>query len=515
MSEFSTTSFTLARQPAYEGASQSYRLEQKGLKKGDQDTLAARELNNLWSRSHYLSRNNACAKTAKKRLIANWIGRGITVRWLNPNRTPNKKMQNLWDTWIQECNLDTYGNFYNTEDAWGSALFESGESLTRMVISKRKKSKIPLALQLIESEQLDPMFNKFLNSAEGVSQLTIPENQVVRNGIGFVDSIPTTYYFWKFHPGAVNSNFTNNIRIAIPADEIIHIFERERPGQWRGVPMLAAVLLNIYEMDELVDATLQRQKAAQAISWIISNTNMANALVTGTVRNSDDPNDIDSTTGKRKKIIQGSAGSVVYLNRGETITTSSIDDIGANLPILLADEWSKIASALGLAYHQLTGDLDKVNFSSIRAGLNELRVRVEIVQEHLFINLGLLKVTAKFQELAGIYESAAMLNTYATFSLPRRYGVDELKDAQADLMEVQAGFATLQSKLDERGAVYEEIVAEQAKIKASGMVLSSFPETIALAKPNVKTESAATATTANTATTKSDKTNIAKTRPSK
>ncbi len=509
MSEFDTT-YAAPRQVAYEGASTSYRLEQKGLTQGDQDTVSARELRNLWARSHYLVRNNACSITAKKRLLANWIGKGITVKWKNPNKTANKKMQKIWDTWIKECNHDGYGDIYNTEAIWAGSLFESGESLTQMVISKRPISKIPLALKVLESEQLDPTFNKVTAESIGLNPM-VPAEQDVRTGIGFIDGKPATYYFWKKHPGARIIAVPGNVRIAIPAEDVIHIFERERPGQWRGVPMLAAVLLNIYEMDELVDATIQRQKAAQAISWIISNTSVNSAVAPGTVRYSADPLEIDETTGKRKMIVQGAGGNVQYLNKGEEITLSSLDDIGGNLQVLLEDEWSKIAAALGLAYHQVTGDLSGVNFSSIRAGLNELRIRIEMVQQHLFINLGLSKVTARFQELAGVYESAAMLEAIPYYYVPRRYGVDDLKDAQADLLEVQAGFATMESKLEERHTEFEEIVSEHKKVLGTGIKVSSFPETLL---PEPAAVGATTAPdTSNTATTQKNKKNPAKSKP--
>lgn len=511
MSEFDNNIYPV-RQAAYEGATTGYRLEQKGLSKGDQDTVASRELQNLWARSHYLNRNNACAVTAKKRLLANWIGTGITVRWVNPNGTPSSKLQKLWDTWVEECNLDSYGNLYNTEALWGSGLFQSGESLTRMVISRRPTSKIPLALQVLESEQLDPLLNRLFTDSIAIDAV-MKDGEVVRNGIGFVNDKPTTYYFWQRHPGSNSMTMTQNKRIALQASDIIHIFERERPGQWRGIPMLAPVLLNIYEMDELTDATLQRQKAAQAISWIIENTSAFNVFAPGTTRSAGDGTPVDPVTGKRRKVIQSSGGNVQYLEPGESVKFSFVDDIGANLAILLEDEWSKISSALGLAYHQVTGDLSSVNFSSIRAGLNELRIRIEMVQQHLFINLGLKKVTARFQELAGIYESSAMLLPVPVFYTPRRYGVDDLKDAQADLMEVQAGFATLESKLAERNTTFESIIADRKKVESAGLKISSFPDTLVQPTQGAIPTPEKTGT-ANSATSNPDGSNKAKTKPS-
>lgn len=474
MGEFSEAN-KVTYMPSYEGASTSYRMEQKGLIAGDQDTLAARELQNLWKRSHYLTRNNAIGATAKHRLVTNWVGTGIKIRWMNENGLPADKVQKKWDKWLSECTIDGYGNFNNFQKDLANAFMESGEAIGRLYINKRKSSEIPLALQLVEAEQLCPLF-------------TDNGDPNTRNGITF-DSVgkPTKYHLWKRHPGSLSLFQNPNDRVAVDASDIIHLFERQRPGQWRGVPFLAPVMLNIYEIDELIDATLQRQKAAQGVSWIIENTNPLQAFAPGTVRNVSN-GEIDPATGLKRKIIQGSAGSVHYLNKGETFKFASIQDIGPNLGVLLQDEIGKIATALGLTYDQLTGDLSQVNFSSIRAGLNEFRVRTEIIQRCHIINLALLPIAMRWLELFALYvPRIGTTGVYPLFTLPRRYGVDELKDGQADLLEVQAGFDTMQHKLEERDVTFQEVVEDRKRAEKSGFLFTSIPA-MPQATPNQQPE---------------------------
>lgn len=474
MGEFSESN-RVSYMPSYEGASTSYRLEQKGLRAGDQDTLAARELQNLWQRSHYLTRNNAIGITAKHRLVTNWIGTGIKIRWMNENGSPAEKVQKKWDKWLPESNIDGYGNFNNFQKDLGNAFMESGEGLARMYINRRKSSEIPLALQLLEAEQLCPIF-------------TDNGDPNTRNGITFdVVGMPTKYHFWKRHPGSLNLFTEPNDRVAVDASDVVHLFERQRPGQWRGIPFLAPVMLNIYELDELVDATIQRQKAAQAMSWIIENTNPLQAFAPGTVRNTT-TGEIDPATGQKKKIVQGTAGSVHYLNKGESVKFTSIQDIGPNLSVLLQDEMGKIATALGLTYDQLTGDLSQVNFSSIRAGLNEFRVRTEIIQRCHIINLALLPIALRWIELFSLYvPRIGTTGVYPLFTLPRRYGVDELKDGQADLLEVQAGFSTMQRKLEERDVTFQEVLEDRKRVEKSGLLFTSIP-VMPQATPNQQPE---------------------------
>jgi capsid protein len=170
----------------------------------------------------------------------------------------------------------------------------------------------------------------------------------------------------------------------------------------------------------------------------------------------------------------------------ESVKFASIQDIGPNLQVLLSSELGKIAAALGLTYDQLTGDLSQVNFSSIRAGLNEFRIRTEIVQRFTIINLGLEPITSRWLEMLPLYvPKLSAQGIYPKFSLPRRYGVDELKDAQADLLEVQAGFNTMENALEERDRTFQEVLAEREKISKTGYVFTSIP-LVAQGTPNTQ-----------------------------
>ena len=446
--------YSNVRQQAYDGAVTNYRMEQKGLVTGESDILAARELNLLWQRSHHAVRNNGWAKTAKTKNLIN-LG-AISVKWKDAKGKVNKKMQALWDEFVNDPNLDGYGTLENTQEAWNGAMFESGEALCRMLIKKRAGHTIPLVLQNIEAEYLDPNF-------------TNGQPQTTRNGIRFRESKPEIYYFSKRSPNFNIFNLYSLEKIEVPADEVLHIFVRDRPGQWRGIPTLAPILLPLYELDDLTDATVAKQKAAQAISWVVRNSNPSAAVSVGSALNSVDPNDIDSTTGKRRVITQASGGGVQYLNKGEDIAFYQGTDIGANLPELIRAELHKIAQTAGLSYEVLTGDLSGISFSALQQVAIDMKTKAEFMYKFYTINLGLRPLCKKFQELAIIYGSKSFADLIPVFQYPRKYGVNDLKDAQADLLEVQSGFATWESKLEERNLTVEEIIEDKKKQKDSGI----------------------------------------------
>jgi len=259
-------SYNRVKQTAFEGAATNYRLEQRGLLTGEADTLASRELINLWQRSHHALRNNGWAKTAKRKNLIN-LG-SITVKWKDSKGKVNKTMQQYWDEFAKNPNLDGYGTLDNTQEAWNGSMFECGEAFCRMLVKKRTGFTIPLVLQNIEAEYLNPMY-----------QHTDP--LTTRNGIKFEDSKPVIYYFSKRKPSFMSVSIIGDEKVPVPADEVLHLFIRDRPGQWRGIPALAPILLPLYELDDLTDATVAKQKAAQAISWVIRNTNPSAAMSVG------------------------------------------------------------------------------------------------------------------------------------------------------------------------------------------------------------------------------------------
>lgn len=447
--------FSRIRQSAFDGAVSNYRLEQKGLVNGEADKLAERELKLLWQRSHHAVRNNGYAKSAKTNFIQSIAG--ITVKWKDDKGKINKAMQAEWDKFWANPNLDGYGNGVNTQEGWLAGLFETGEAFCRMLIQKRSDSAIPLVLQNIEAEYLDPNFNN------GTPEKT-------RNSITFDDSNvkPAIYHFSKRLNFILDQINYPAEKVDVPADEILHIFMRERANQWRGIPMLASILLPLYELDDLTDATIAKQKAAQAISWIVKNTNPTSAVAIGSATLSLDVNDKDEK-GNRRVITQASGGGVQYLNKGEDVAFYQGTDIGPNLPELIKAELHKIAQALGLTYVSLTGDYDALSFSALQQAAIEMRVRSEYISRLYIINLGLLPLCNKFQELASLYVSSRFSKLKPVFQMPRKHGVNDLKDAQADLLEWQNYMTTTDRILEERDLSIEEVEADIALRKQLGI----------------------------------------------
>lgn len=453
---------------SYEGGAHTRRMGGKGESLVGPNSLIASSLITLRSRSRHAIRNNAYAQGAKEAYVSNLIGTGIKPQW------HNEEVQDLWDQWVHECDADGHSCFYGLQTLAASAQFEAGEVLARFRYRRREDGlSVPLQLQLIESEHLDSTHN--INSG----------NSLIKMGIEF-DRIGQrrAYWLWRNHPTEFIAADAND-RVRVPADEIIHLYRSTRPGQIRGVPELTAVIVRLYEIDEMQDAVLARQKLAQLFGVFVKRKEEHDPEDSGPQFGA--PVDDPYGEGGEEGLTEFVSGAIHYLDDGEEVQFSNPPDIGSHYTDWLRTELLAVARGAGVTYEQLTNDLKGVNYSSIRAGLLEFRRRTEALQYQLIIHGFCRKVAAKWLDIA-VTSGAINLPDYwqnrhkcqaIDWIAPKWAWVDPLKESTADLLEVRAGFKPRSEVAGERGwsldQLDREIALSNASADLNSLTLDSDP----------------------------------------
>jgi lambda family phage portal protein len=449
--------------PNFEGAATNYRAGLRGILSGEADTLAGNELRFLQNRSKHICSNNGYGKIALK----NWVTNAnyIKVVWKDKKGKSHKVMQSYWDEFAANPSYDGFGDIRTFQGVSNSSIFLTGNSYIRKLIVREGNSNtVPLKLQLIPSILHDVRYS--LSS----SDIT----KIVRHGMTFNKSIPTEYHFTKSFLENLDIANAQVQHITVPAEEIIHTFQRDEPGQWLGIPILAPVIMSMYALDDLLTSTVNKQLATQNIAIIVEQAaNAISMLPVGTPKSVDD----GTGTGQSKIIFDNNANEsqVVTLAKGETAKSFQGTDIGANFGVLLESELRKIATVADALYHQLTGDTSGLNYSSLLGMAVQSRNRLEWLHNFLFIPLREKPIAEYFQELAVLYNSKCA-SAVPYFQLPRWRGVDDLKDNQADLLAMQYGMDTQVNVLAERGLTREDILAdleERKEFEAYGIFLNS------------------------------------------
>ena len=247
---------------------------------------------------------------------------------------------------------------------------------------------------------------------------------------------------------------------------MLHLFERLRPGQVRGVPWFAPVMLKLRDLDAYDEAELVRKKIEACFA----------AFVTGVQD--------EETLGKARTEADGSRietfepGMIEYLEPGRDVKFASPSASGGYAEYMRL-QLHAIAAGVGLTYELLTGDLSQVNYSSIRAGLIEFRRRMEALQWQLLVPGLCQPVWRRFVLAAQAAGKLPDGDIGADWTAPRFEAVDPMKDIQADILAVRAGVMTLKEAIARQGyepaQVLAEIAAINAELDALGITLDTDP----------------------------------------
>jgi lambda family phage portal protein len=448
--------------PAYNAARFNYKDQQRTAYLGDADFLIEDELLLIQARSRHIHRNNGLIQGAESKFVAKL--KAVSVLFYNAEGKKHALAQELWDELAAKITLDGKGNFSTLQATLNHDRLQSGEAFVRMVVVAPNTDdvRIPLRLQSIESEYCDIKFN-----GAGAKEPDPDLYKTTRYGITFDVTTNKPKFYW-FHTQRYFGHHLQEdkpwIYQKVAAEDMCHIFERRRSNQWRGVPVIAAILQDIYGLEDLTDATIAQQTSAAAISWIVERGN-------GSVL---PPSSLGSaTTGMSQETLAklhfiATGGQVQYTNPGETFKLVQSSDIGSNLIAMLQYVIQTISTTYGLPYYMLSGNTDGLDFSSIRAVLLEFKDYLEYLYTFLIVPDLVEKVITRFKLLAKM-QGFDLTDAKPVYRFPKFYGIDELKDTQALLLEMQTGGLTIQRRLRESDITEEEYLEHIKFCKDNGI----------------------------------------------
>lgn len=437
---------------SYEGAGSGRRSSAWKAPDSGPTSASLGGLQALRNRSRAAVRNDPYGFSAIDRLVSNTIGTGITPKPKHKDASIREAMQELWDDWVDDSDADGLTDFYGLQALICRAVYESGECFVRFRYLKPDSNMVvPFQIQALEAEFVPHDKN------ESGGEKTI------KAGIEFdKDGRRTAYWMYTSHPtdgGGIKK------LVRVPAEEVLHIFEPLRPGQLRGVPVLAPILARLKSLDDFDDAVLFRQEVAN--------------LFAGFIRKPapEDP-EIDPVTGQAvvadadgfTPMVGLEPGTMQELLPGEEVDFTDPPDAGNTYPDFMRQQLLAAAVGAGLPFELLTGDLREVNDRVIRVVLNEFRRRIEQRQFGVFVHQLCRPVRNKWLDVA-VLSAAIALPDYASNRRPylRTRWVPQgwaylhpVQDVQSKRMEVRSGF-TSRSEVALRSGYDAELIDAETK----------------------------------------------------
>lgn len=423
----------------------------------------------LRARARDLVRNNPYAVMAVRKLAAKVVGAGIVPRLDVPSGELDRKRLALaeWNAFVEASDPEGVSDFYGQLHVATRAMFESGEALVRFIPRPASwKLRVPLQIQVMEGDWLDSEKTEPLKDGGAIIQGVEYEASGRR----------AAYWLFDEHPGETYSFARRSLQSRrVPAAEILHLFERLRPGQARGMTAFAAVALRAQDVDDVADSKRWQQKVAAAFAAFVKSPDGPAKSQLAAASETD-------AAGRRVEAI--APGTIKYLKPDEEVTFLSPPSVEGYLDYMVL-ELRAIAAGIGIPYEQMTGDLSQTNYSSIRAGTVDFHDLLDCWQWLTVIPQVCRPVWNRVGNLLVALGRRAPGDYRALWAPPRRRFVDPVKEVEGVREEIRAGTKLWDEAVAEQGFDPDEqaaaIANRNVEFDRYGLVLDIDPRRVARA----------------------------------
>lgn len=391
----------------------------------------------LRMRSRYEAENNSWLAGMLRTASNHIVGTGPSLQIMTTDREANARLEGAWNLWT--------GSFPWVEMLKLAVRADwcDGECVG-LRLSSGHDSDIDLGVRLYEAEQLSDPWQS-------------PVDHTVEDGVRIDDKtgIPVEYHLLRHHPGD---------RIAVdtlrgewwPAEDVIHTFRMDRPGQLRGIPRIAPALEDFIKQRRWEIATLRAAENA-ALQATAIRTNSASV-------------EAASSPGDFLNVQLPDSGATI-LPEGWDIQNLKPEHPTTNHEAYTRVNLTKTARCLNMPYHVASGTSRDSNFSSANMDLRlawvgevkseQLRFEMQFVRRVVawFFD-ALVTATGKYRgALDGLPAISDIPYALTWDPIPT---VDELDSAAASADRMSTGLSSLSEELGGRGKDASSSIAKAA-----------------------------------------------------
>ena len=344
-------------------------------KTADGDILP--KLQSMQAASRDLANNAPVGRAALRRATTNAVGGGLTLQSRVDRNFLNisDEQANAWERtaerefrlWSKYCDASRTQNFREMQGLVFYNALLSGDIFGLLPYIKHKDSPYQLRVKLIEADNcINPL--NLLDSNKTAGGIEVDGN-----------GAPVKYFFKRSQPlDPVNlSPLVYSNVVGVPAfgarsgrPNVIHVFYKERPGQRRGVPLLAPVMEQLKQISRLSEAELMAALIAAFFTVFVKSDTPGVGLA-GSIDESLQVADPDSTENPDDaNIYEMGAGNILEMDEGQSIDIADPKRPNEKFAPFFEALTKEIGAAIEIPFEQLLLHFSS-SYSASRAALLE------------------------------------------------------------------------------------------------------------------------------------------------
>ena len=338
----------------------------------DEDSIP--DLPTLRAGSRDLAMNTPIATGALKRIKTNVVGGGLSLQSRINYRTLgiSKEEAAIWERNTEEefklfCKSCDASRTQNFDEQQAMVIYNkalSGEAFAILPMIRRVGDVYQTRIKIIEADMC-------CNPAQGANGLTVGGGSLVE-GIEYdAYDAPVKYHFLKNRYGVSNFEWTSVDAYGKKSGKpnVLHLFDPERPGQKRGIPLLAPVMDSLKQLGRYADAELMSTIISSFFTVFIK-TNSPHQTGFATPYSPLGGVAPRSTDIKEEEKLALGSGAIVNLGTDQEIQLADPNRPNANFEPFFLAFCKMIGSAIEIPFEQLILHFSS-SYSAARAALLE------------------------------------------------------------------------------------------------------------------------------------------------
>lgn len=427
------------------------------------------DLKTIRARSRDSVRNNEYAKRALEMYKINVVGeRGIQLQNQSKNRNgridrpASQAIEQAWKDWSRahHCDISRRYNLRDIQRMIVASLFTDGEAFIRKYKGALASESYRFALQIIDPALIDPTYSR-----------DVPSGNSISGGIEY-DRLGRPVAYHIMNQKGTDNVYTYNGQtyLRVPADEMLHIFIADHPDQNRGLPIQTAGLLSLHYIHEYRKTALIAARAGASAMIFVTSPESNEALSPDALYDEEDE--------EGPVTLSFDPLTFQQLPEGTDIKTYDSNYPTGEFGPFVKTHLQAYASSVGVSYALLTGDLEGVNFSSLKNANAQEREHFKGLQQFLVdhfldpIYADWLKQQLIHQTITigGVALNAMAYDKYlmAKWVGTRWQPLDELKSASANRIRLEDGTITISDILAADGLEFDDVI-EQRKMELEAL----------------------------------------------
>lgn len=364
--------------------------------------------------------NNGYISGAIDKICNNVVRNGIRPqasfkdRHGHPDTALNEKAEGLWSRWARYADITGHDSVAALQRLILRHVWIDGEVLVHRVWDTSLKGIVPLRLEIIECDLLD-----------GRIDGPLANGNIGRRGIEMdaATGKPVAYHILDSHPGDYLYLGVSGKSRRIDAADIIHVFDRRRASQTRGISWLAAIIMESYDLNEYKGIERIGAKLAAAFGVFVK-TSFPDIPGAGIgIPGGSQANTIDTGVGWGDLPDYIDPGRIQKLPFGADIKIAEHNRPGTQYEPFVRDSVRGMSAGVGMSYESFSNDRSSSSYSSGRDG--SLESRLSYGGQQFFLCEKLLdRLWAWFIEGAFLAGLLSELRGYAFDPLPNHEAVD-------------------------------------------------------------------------------------------